>query len=580
MPMRDPAASAFPFASGSSRFSLIAALFFFLALLPVAGNYLLVYPDESHYTDAAVGMIRSGDWLTPTQGDGEPRFNKPILAYWVAAAGNSLSGIGVLGSRIGFLAAGAAILILTARMARQAGMTDRGVIFSVLTLGSHPVLILASTRSIPDVILCLFLLLSAFGFARILCFNDRTPGAYYMAYVGAGLGVGAKGFLPILFVIYVWGFVFRGRTPGNGVKDLVHIPAMLLGGALGGWWFLAMIARHGAPFAAGFWNDQVSVNFEWNLTGAPGKVLGFFAFYGVIFFPWSGMAAWTRIRNTVVSPELERVKSLRGFLLPWCGFLAVLFGAGNNLTTRYLLPASPLLALFLADWLSRIDGERFEKSARNIFVALTILIVLSGVAATYLVFQIVSLNAALCVAAAYFASASGLAFFVGRRLLSASCAIGFSIFLFFPLAAIPWRAVFYPDLATQLGRRLRCMTDTDGVCFVGSRSLAARVRVVSGGGVEIHRFEVIPTDLTEIDRPLIVPGSQRDRVARFANRATLCARGFSTAPTRGFWKAVCQGKVREWFEQGQRDYYWIEPEPVTETFRQLPLTETARLVPP
>ena len=38
---------------------------FILALLPLAGNYIMYYPDERHYSDGGLGMLSDGQWLWP-----------------------------------------------------------------------------------------------------------------------------------------------------------------------------------------------------------------------------------------------------------------------------------------------------------------------------------------------------------------------------------------------------------------------------------------------------------------------------------------------------------------------------------
>ena len=54
-----------------------------------------------------------------------------------------------------------------------------------------------SIRSTPDVLLSLFVLLSLWGFARILFEGNRSWSSYALAWVGAGLAVQTKGLLGI-----------------------------------------------------------------------------------------------------------------------------------------------------------------------------------------------------------------------------------------------------------------------------------------------------------------------------------------------------------------------------------------------
>ena len=40
-------------------------MIFAVAVLPFAATFALPYPDERHYTDGALQMLRDHDWLVP-----------------------------------------------------------------------------------------------------------------------------------------------------------------------------------------------------------------------------------------------------------------------------------------------------------------------------------------------------------------------------------------------------------------------------------------------------------------------------------------------------------------------------------
>ena len=49
---------------------------FVLVWVPHTYRYVKHHPDERHYTDAAVAMVQSGDYLTPRTADGGLRLNR------------------------------------------------------------------------------------------------------------------------------------------------------------------------------------------------------------------------------------------------------------------------------------------------------------------------------------------------------------------------------------------------------------------------------------------------------------------------------------------------------------------------
>src|SRR5262245_15975291 len=72
-------------ASAGIAASFLLALVFLAALLPSLSQTARYHTDESYYTDAALQMITTGDWITPRTAEGAPRFQKPIVTYWVVA---------------------------------------------------------------------------------------------------------------------------------------------------------------------------------------------------------------------------------------------------------------------------------------------------------------------------------------------------------------------------------------------------------------------------------------------------------------------------------------------------------------
>ena len=97
----------------------LLALAFALALLPVIATYIHHEPDERHFPDGAMRMLATGDFVTPYTGNGELRLRKPILGYWVQAASFALLGVSPLSARLPYLLQGAAIVVLTAVLARE-----------------------------------------------------------------------------------------------------------------------------------------------------------------------------------------------------------------------------------------------------------------------------------------------------------------------------------------------------------------------------------------------------------------------------------------------------------------------------
>src|ERR671912_2086363 len=73
---------------------LLAALTFFTGL----GRGAITDSDEAFYAESAREMVASGDWLTPYY-NYEPRFQKPILFYWLVSTSYTVAGVGEAAAR-------------------------------------------------------------------------------------------------------------------------------------------------------------------------------------------------------------------------------------------------------------------------------------------------------------------------------------------------------------------------------------------------------------------------------------------------------------------------------------------------
>src|SRR4029079_12472189 len=75
--------------------------------------------NEAFYVETPREMAERGDYISPTF-NYEPRFNKPVLSYWIVAAFYRLFGVSVGVERLA-IALGAMILIATGFALAHAG---------------------------------------------------------------------------------------------------------------------------------------------------------------------------------------------------------------------------------------------------------------------------------------------------------------------------------------------------------------------------------------------------------------------------------------------------------------------------
>jgi hypothetical protein len=92
-----------------------------LAYLIDLGGSSIWDANEAYYVETPREMLERGDWVNPTF-NYEPRFNKPVLAYWVVAVLYQVFGVSVGVERIAI--AGLALVVIAAAwfLARAASL--------------------------------------------------------------------------------------------------------------------------------------------------------------------------------------------------------------------------------------------------------------------------------------------------------------------------------------------------------------------------------------------------------------------------------------------------------------------------
>ena len=148
-------------------------------------------------------MARSGDYCVPRYSGGEPRLVKPLLSYWVILAEQRLLGVGLWQARAAFALSAALLIVLAGSIARRLFDDERAATLTALILAGNAGILALGSRSTPDILVCLSVLLSLDGAARLLL-EDRPGGsAPWQFWIGAGLAAAAKGLWGALVVAFV-----------------------------------------------------------------------------------------------------------------------------------------------------------------------------------------------------------------------------------------------------------------------------------------------------------------------------------------------------------------------------------------
>ena len=349
----------------------------------------LTLPEEGRYVGVAWEMLRSGDWLVPTQ-DGLPFFHKPPLFYWITAASMQLFGANAAAARaaplLGAMLGAVGLVWFVARRigADQARWT--GLILMIL-----PFFFGGAQFANLDMLVAGFIALAVvFAADAALAIDEGAPHrrSLVAAWAAAGFGV-LVGVLvaaiPIVLVLVVW--LLIARRPRTILRLLSPL-GLVVFLAIAAPWFIGVQMRH-PGFAHYFFVYQHFERFA--ATGFNNVQPWWFLFAAVpaLTLPWS---PWLLrgIRGSLGkrADDTSTATSTRRLMWIWLGGVLVFFSLPQSKPVGYAMPVLFPIAFLAAD--AALAAWRLERrwprlavqASLGLAVAICIAAVV-GSAATY-----------------------------------------------------------------------------------------------------------------------------------------------------------------------------------------------------
>ena len=512
---------------------LLLSLLFFAALAPSLPDLSRYHGDERYYTDAAITMMQSGDYLTPRYADGTARFRKPLLTYWVLCASYKVFGINVFASRFPFLLAGCGVVWLTWRLGRT--LFGQSNVLSALVLAANVQTMTIATRSTPDILLCLFVTASLCGFAEILLRESTEWPSYALAYLGIGLAGATKGLwglLPLLFATGYWLWHAR-HVP---LKRFAPPMWVIAGVSVGLSWFVVAAFKYGRTSLQIFLEDQTMMQTEpvkWFLIT---NVLDYGAAVLRHFLPWSILAliGWRHVK-----PFARENRKALWFALGWFALVFIVFSFGFVRRTRYLLPTYPCIAVVLGAFLPLFAQQPWLRRT-----SLTILQI--GIAAGVLAAIVgARLDWRLTIGGSMMAGVA-----VGLIKAPRLNALGIFVIVAFSVAMTCLRPLVQVNPAHAIARKLKPVAGQPVATLGTPPALNSQLRVVSAGRINPQEARSVPTNGV-----LLLTETWRDKVAAAGYQIEVA--GFQARRTRGgdVWRAWRAGHRDEMFARNRQNYY-------------------------
>lgn len=530
---------------------------FLLLIAPFALDFHLHYPDEMYYTDAAIQMMQNGDYLTTYLGNGDLRFKKPILTYWVVLAGFKTLGISALSSRLLFLIAGAALIPLVYRLASLISGNSRLPQWSAWIVATHPVVIFSSTRSIPDILLVFFMTVAALGVGGLIRYGKQAPKKYlWLFYLSLGLAFEVKGIPAAALGLIALAYLRFNPWQPLSLKQLLYPPALLSGIGIGLFWFVAMYYKFGPVYLDSFYEDQLGMRVGsrvWLIVRHFSLALLLML---VLFVPWFIPAIKNVTKNA--RSVFKENSVFFGFVAVWVVSIIVMTGAVSTFYERYLLPVTPVAAIGLAGIIIKRQPDLLTinlKVAAWVFLGINWLLLLVAL------LPLIGLENPLIV---YFQWVAGLilSLFLAFKLAAPDYRIqvlGSSILLLFFNLSLLSHPLSIPHQGVQVRTHMKqkSVPENSQIAFLGHPHYASKIRIGLGAAYRLKTFGSIQ-EVPGHYRYLICDESHLEDISKNVYSSELASLNWDPKYWQEMVKAIFGGESKAAKKQWGKKHYWVE----------------------
>ncbi|MRJ05967.1 MAG: phospholipid carrier-dependent glycosyltransferase [Epsilonproteobacteria bacterium] len=319
--------------------------------------------DEGAFGEATREMLVNHNFIT-TYLNGELRFDKPILIYWLQALSVSIFGLTDWAFRLPSALAttgwGVVIYLFTSRLwGERRGVWATIIFISSLQIG------LIGKAGIADALLNLWLAVA--GLSLFLYLREKREKWLLLTFGAVGLGFLTKGPVAILvplatFFLYSgvikkeWKLFFRSVFNWKGlvIFSVIALP-----------WYIAEYLQQGEKFIAGFFLKHNIQRFETSFESHAGSL---FYYIPVVLI---GLLPWTTLFLKVLKGGKNLIKTPFGLYgLLWFGFVFLFFSLSGTKLPHYVIYGYTPLFILMAFQLEKCKSQLLLISPFLIFLVI------------------------------------------------------------------------------------------------------------------------------------------------------------------------------------------------------------------
>jgi 4-amino-4-deoxy-L-arabinose transferase-like glycosyltransferase len=273
--------------------------------------------------------------------NGQPRYDKPILVYWLQAASVVLFGPTEFAFRLPSAICGALWVLLTFLFVRRNYGSERALLAAVLLATSLGVFIIGRAATADAL---LNVLIAASMFAAWLHLSTGQRKWLYAAHAAIALGLLAKGPIAVLIPFAVtFVFCFFKKNLKTWVQAVFDWRALLLLFVIAAPWYAAILHKEGWGFVEGFFLRHNLGRFGGPMQGHGGSLVYYFPALLALTLPFTALLAPVALRIRAIWRD-----DLQCFLLLWFVFVFVFFSLSGTKLPHYLLYGITGLVVLMA----------------------------------------------------------------------------------------------------------------------------------------------------------------------------------------------------------------------------------------
>jgi 4-amino-4-deoxy-L-arabinose transferase-like glycosyltransferase len=314
--------------------------------------------NEAYYVETPREMIESGDYINPSF-NYEPRFNKPVLSYWIVAGLYRVFGVSVGVQRTAIAGAAMVMVVAVFFIARAASTHRLAPLLAAIGLAAGPRFFMFSRRIFVDMAMTAMMTLTLLLFVLAERYPERRRLFLTLMYVSVGLGVLTKGPIAVVIPMLVFTAYLGAHRELPRLREMMIPAGVVIALAIAAPWYVALYLQHGWTYITEFFvGENLGRYTETVGTQARGPL-----FYLPVVFsdslPWSlclpaVIAAWFGERGTGNTSPERRTRTL---LLLWIGITVAFFSLSQTKQDLYIFPIVAAVAALGGDWVARaIDG--------------------------------------------------------------------------------------------------------------------------------------------------------------------------------------------------------------------------------